>query len=208
MKLHLPPEERDVLQWAFTEIYFHDCYGLGTLSQAPATILDVGGNVGFFSMVARHHYPHATIHCYEPNRALSSALEAHLAPFNVRVFLEGVGLRAGRVRLELRGGSLHSVTKEAAGGDVVLTSFATAVDRIGNQVDLLKLDCEGAEWEILQDAASLRRVKMLTMEYHLWARPGSSVQDLEALLARHGFMITHHQPIDGATWGLMWAQKR
>ena len=31
------------------------------------------------------------------------------------------------------------------------------------------MDCEGSEWDILEDPESLRQVDNITLEYHLWA---------------------------------------
>ena len=46
-------------------------------------------------------------------------------------------------------------------------SIADAIARMGGKTDILKLDCEGTEWEILKDIASLKKVKAITLEYHL-----------------------------------------
>ena len=49
------------------------------------------------------------------------------------------------------------------------SSISKVIRRIahGGIVDLVKLDCEGAEWEILQDSQAMKCVINLTMEYHL-----------------------------------------
>src|SRR5688572_24992765 len=65
--LNFPDGEKQVLEYELAQIYFEDCYRLGKVMPKPARVLDIGGNVGMFSLVARHHFPKAIIHCYEPN---------------------------------------------------------------------------------------------------------------------------------------------
>jgi Methyltransferase FkbM domain len=92
-------------------------------------------------------------------------------------------------------------------GNIAQCAFAEAVTRLG-QVDLLKLDCEGAEWAILSDPAPWRSVRSLVMEYHLWAKPNSTTQELETALRYHGFAHIDIKPSRSGPWGLTFAQKR
>src|SRR5262245_45123028 len=55
-------------------IFLDDEYGLRSLQFPIRTIVDIGANIGLFSLWARHNFPNATIHAYEPNlEALSYA---------------------------------------------------------------------------------------------------------------------------------------
>ena len=66
-------------------------------------------------------------------------------------------------------------------------SLATAIERIGVAVDLLKLDCEGAEWEILKSEGCWHVVRNIRMEIHFLQ--GKSVEDARAALERNGFQL-------------------
>jgi hypothetical protein len=47
-------------------------------------------------------------------------------------------------------------------------SFDTIYKRIkSNTIDIVKMDCEGSEWEILNKTKIWKNIKFLTMEYHL-----------------------------------------
>ena len=189
------------------QIYFEDCYGLEKVRPAPARVMDIGGNVGMFSLVARHRFPDATIHCYEPNPRLQSFLRAHVEPIGVKVFGEAVGDRAGTVAMSGGSGSLYGTVVADEGGSVPMISFDTAVERIGGNIGLLKLDCEGAEWGILENSQAFDSVAVLTMEYHLWARPGSTTGDIEALVKRRGMRVDLISQKPGEEWGLMFARR-
>jgi FkbM family methyltransferase len=205
--LNFPAGERALLEHELEHIFLDDCYRLAALKPKPATILDVGGNVGLFSLVARHHFPHAVIHCYEPNPDLHGCLRNHVEPLQVQVFEEAVGSLAGKVAMEGSGGSLYMHVVSGTGGTIPMTAFDTAVERIGGKVDLLKLDCEGAEWDIIENAKSFDAVVVLVMEFHLAARPGATLQDLEVLLESRGMKVSSTVKKPEEDWGFLFASR-
>ncbi len=72
IELYLPASERGMLG-QFVEIILDDCYQLKSWKKKlipEAKILDIGGNVGLFSLAARKSFPQAVIHTYEPNSSL------------------------------------------------------------------------------------------------------------------------------------------
>jgi FkbM family methyltransferase len=205
LALSFPAAERYVLENELARIYFEDCYRLAKIHPRPATILDVGGNIGLFSIVARYWFPKAVIHCYEPNPALTPILHTHLDPLKVVIFGEAIGETSGSVQLTVGENSLHS--RVNGSGSVPMVTLDTAVERCGGAVDLLKLDCEGCEWGILERAAGLDAVKELTMEFHLWARAGSAVEDLHAILVHRGFQVISLDKEPHKSWGLLHARR-
>jgi hypothetical protein len=86
-------------------------------------------------------------------------------------------------------------------GDINLVSLRTAVERLGGSVDLLKLDCEGAEWEIFDDLEPFKAVGMVRMEYHL-TRPDRSLGWMIDRLTGAGFRLLRLQPNQGH--GIAW----
>jgi hypothetical protein len=88
-----------------------------------------------------------------------------------------------------------------------MVPLETVAERMGGRIDLLKIDCEGAEWEVLECKDSWESVREITMEYHLWARPGSHISDLIMLLEARGFVILELRTEPGKTWGLVRAKK-
>ena len=201
--LHFPVSERDVHEHEFGKIVFGDCYRLHEVPDAR-TVLDIGANIGLFALAARRAFPKAKIHCYEPNPAISHNLETHCIQAGCDYFLEAVGLNSGKASLNAgANGTLFTTTTSCDTGQINQVSFANAVARLG-AVDLLKLDCEGAEWEIFRDQETWKRVRHLVMEYHLWAQPSSSVQHLREVLSSLGFSRIEIQE-DAPQWGLAFA---
>ena len=73
---------------------------------------------------------------------------------------------------------------------------------------MLKLDCEGGEWSLFEDVESWKRIEALTMEYHLWAKPGSTLDDLRHKLSELGFEILAVTAAEDGTFGMLRARNR
>ena len=65
------------------------------------------------------------------------------------------------------------------------------LERLGGQIDLLKLDVEGSEWPLLLSEDGWEGVRNLTMEYHLWARQEMRIDGLVQRVCELGFRILH-----------------
>lgn len=172
---------------AFKDIFISDVYGLETLPHPPATVIDIGSHAGLFSLATRLYFPDATIHAYEPNPALWRHLDIHAKIGSFTFFQEAVGRMDGKAVLRHPGDSVFTQCVRSDGGETEVTAMAKAIDRIAGdkKLDLLKLDCEGAEWEILADEATMSRVRWLTLEYHLVGEHG--LNEMFNLLKQAGF---------------------
>lgn len=87
----------------FLGCFIEDVYGLREFNFTPRTILDVGANVGFFSMAARSYYPNALIHAYEPNPRIIAALANQARAAAFQYFSEAVGSENGTVEIAENG---------------------------------------------------------------------------------------------------------
>lgn len=171
----------------FIEIFLNDMYMIESIRNIQS-VLDVGANQGLFSIYARHLYPGARIHAYEPNSGLEGRLRRNCSLLDIDVFMEGVAATDGACNLQPMGDSNQTRIVTTETGGIPVTSLSQVLERIGGAVDLMKLDCEGFEWDILTDQQSLRRVRWLTMEYHLWAN-GSHHDQIGPWLERLGFDV-------------------
>ncbi len=172
--LNLPNEKN--MKVIFTEIFLDDTYKLEWIknfSKKKAikikSILDIGGNCGLTSMLSRQYFPESTIHCYEPNIDIEKYLEPNSKIANFKYFLEAVGANTGMVKLNIDNNQsvLSSVSSDKFGTTKQI-SFEEVLERFDkNKVDIVKMDCEGSEWEILEKVNLWKSVKFITMEYHL-----------------------------------------
>ena len=205
IELHLPNEHG--VRIAFIDILLDDCYRCTSLLKnggSIRTILDIGGNVGLFGLHARNVFKDAIVHVYEPNPLLHAFLSKHAASARFEYFLEAVGISSGHVSVKFDRESVLTRTQSDANGSVPQISFRQAIDRLGGVIDLLKLDCEGEEWELFKDKDSWRYVKNLSMEYHLF-ESWQTEQHVRNALTDLGFFITSFRP--GRNFGLITATR-
>ena len=187
----------------FTNVVLDDDYGLLSMSPLPATIVDIGANVGFFTKFARHCFPDATIHAYEPSPSTAAYARSNIEHQLTTLFVEGVAAEAGRAEMEEHGSSNLAQTIAGETGSIVLTSFATLLERIGGRIDLLKVDCEGAEWDFMRDPALFAHVGTIRMEYHLVN--GRTLDDVHGLALGIGFRVTKVVANNG--FGIAWLDR-
>lgn len=189
---------------AFIDILLDDCYGLRRLPRSVQRVLDIGAHAGLFSLAARNRFPVAEIHVYEPNPQMRPFLSRQADAGRFLVFDQAVGLTNGLVSLKAGGDSVHTQTQQNDNGEIQCVSFASAVARLKGTIDLVKLDCEGAEWEILKDGATWQNVRHLTMEFHLWA--GYTLEELKTRVTSLGFHIQRVENC-GPDFGLLQAER-
>jgi FkbM family methyltransferase len=180
-------------------IWLDDEYGIRALRNIH-TVVDVGANIGLFTIFARDVFPDAAIHAYEPNARVFPFLTANAGTLRAECFNEAVGSSEGRVEMcDVGDSRLAKVTAVETGG-VSRIGIEQVVDRMNGHIDLLKMDCEGSEWEILRDAEALGRVDNIRMEYHLG--PGQTCDELRRLSEAAGFRIESLRA--NRTWGIAW----
>ena len=187
----------------FTNVVLDDDYGLRTMRPIPSTIVDIGTNVGFFTKFARHCFPDAIIHAYEPSPPTAAYAQTNIQHRLTTLFVEGVAAEAGRAEMQEHGSSNLAQTIAGKTGSIVLTSFATVLERIGGRIDLLKVDCEGAEWDFMRDPALFAHVGAIRMEYHLV--DGRTLDDVHRLADKIGFKVTKLDENSG--FGIAWLDR-
>src|SRR5262245_59915949 len=149
------------------------------VDQSCQTIIDVGANVGMFTLLAAREAPASRIIALEPFPSTRARLEAHVARNGLadRVVCRPWALAGsdgsrvmdddGALPSQSRG--LFEAGTTHTGTPVVALSLATFWEREGiADADLLKLDIEGAGHELIAATPpeALRRAQAICLEYH------------------------------------------
>ena len=165
--------------YIYKEIFVDRCYDVADLDGIPApVVLDVGANIGFFALRMQSRYPAARILCFEPFPANFDALEETISLNgldNVQAVREAVSGEPGTLDLyvhptNIGGHSLYPHTAAEARERKVRVECTTLADVLKRHdipvCHLLKLDCEGAEHDILMalDLALAERIRSIVFE--------------------------------------------
>jgi FkbM family methyltransferase len=160
----------------FFEIFANGCYRRGLPSTLDGDVIDIGANIGAFTLDAARRFRNATVHAYEPDPqtclVLQRNVEANGLSSRVRIWNEAVAGVPGTLRLWSMDGSIAASAHPVAGAvghacDVTAVTLQTVVARTSGRVGLLKMDCEGAEADILETAGvALEVIEYFVAEYH------------------------------------------
>jgi FkbM family methyltransferase len=146
--------------------------------QTVSVVLDIGANIGVSSIYFARAFPQATIHAFEPEPGNCELLRANAAAHpRLRVHEVALGADDGSLTLfdsddaaNQGGFSAHGAGINPARSKVVPVRHAgRLLAELGiAAVDVIKVDTEGAEWEILTafDRKLLSGVRVIMGELH------------------------------------------
>ncbi len=166
-------------------------------------IIDIGAHIGLFSLLVSRSCPNGKIFSFEPIKKNFSLLNNNLElnklknifPFNLAVSKE-----SSKIKLFLdNDDSAHSLFGK---NNKFETVESISLDKIfdTNNIDsckILKLDCEGAEYEIIESLPKeyFNRIENIIMEYHFADSEPELVKKLIQKIKNMGFEIStkpHH----------------
>ena len=170
----------------FKEVFLDDEYWLRTLpTKQIQSIVDVGANAGIFAITARTFFRDAKINCYEPNDELKGFLNANARNFNFSINYSAVGLNPGKGELkDTYGDGSVAYFIENPTGKIPITTLHQIIKDNPKGIDLLKLDCEGYEYELFKAKGIWNDIRYITMEYH-----SNDLDKVVMILERLGFKI-------------------
>ncbi|MHB8244248.1 MAG: FkbM family methyltransferase [Acidimicrobiales bacterium] len=185
--------------WPTFEMFAEDVYHLGDLADVDLgegdAILDLGAHIGTSAVLFSRRWPAATVVCVEPNPGTFAYLQQNVARNGVRAELhnEAVGAAEGRATLfGVDDASCEASTSFKVSGtsrEVPVTSFERLMRDAPGEVKVVKLDCEGAEHEVLSVSTPelWQRVQVVLLEYHRTSDPASEWPEVEARMSDLGF---------------------
>lgn len=192
------PPGRTGLAETIVEMWGGRAYTSGGFYQpAPGhTILDIGANVGAFSLWVAQQCPEARVVAVEPSPDNFEMLQQNLAGWKHRVAVVCVAVGASRGRgLVVDGGRRtvdHRVrvvsADDARAESVKVVPLVDLLQQAGTElVDFLKMDIEGAEFDVFSTMSddTQRRFRKIALEYHDNLRPGTLAMLTERLERTH-----------------------
>lgn len=191
----------------FSDVWYHCSYTKFCPIPPNSLVVDVGANVGVFSLFAARSA--RLVYALEPASSNYSRLVPNTSQVeNIVPLNYACAARDGRRSLDVSGSpvtfSLMTSSSATTQESVNVISLATLFERFGiDRCDYLKLDCEGAEFEIIleSDLSLLNRLQRIVMEYHDHLSNKYSHVDLLERLKMLGFQAFSYNP--NSTYGMI-----
>jgi FkbM family methyltransferase len=202
----------------FKEIFVEDFYNitevLKNVPQKPL-IIDIGANIGLFEALILSKRPEADILAYEPFednvRLLKNMMNNNPSYLNnVKVFQKAVSDKDNEeinlyVKHSEGQSSIASIYEDFDPRNKNMTTVTTTtLEAIVNsnkidKIDILKMDCEGAEYPILYSTppSILKRIKLLLIEVHDLDNKDKNYLSLSTFLSSSGFKIKSNKTNNG-----------
>lgn len=183
----------------FWLIFFGSTY---EVRKTDRLIIDAGANIGAFSLYALLAAPNAQVIAIEPAPdscdRIRRLIRSHGFEHRFTLCQGALGSRAGTTTLNMQAGSQFRAT--GSGG--IQVRMLTLDEVATQEVDFLKMDIEGAEYETLAAAPVevLKEIHRITLEYH----PNGALSDCP--LEQAGFALAMVRD-DGNGYGIAHLQR-
>jgi FkbM family methyltransferase len=170
------------------EIFTQKVYEFASSNPAPR-IIDGGANIGLATIYFKKCFPRARVTAFEADHSIATILRANMAAQCISD-IEVLEAAIWKERCE--------VSFTAEGADSGMIDLQNSTSRkvpalplsqfLDEPIDFLKLDIEGAEFEVLSSCRSkLGSVQKAFIEYHSKAGKSQELPELLGLLKEAGF---------------------
>ena len=183
--------DQNTLQELFLREDYKDILPL--LPAGPARVVDVGANIGAFTIWLKSRHGISEAFCFEPEQTSRNLLRANLALNDCEAHVSGNALGGNSRTISLSPNLVHPQAtniyhrqeNDAPTQTIRVVALREWLAATPGEFDLLKLDCEGAEWEIIESATreDLSRFKVAIIEVH------SDMRDKPLPLAAFGRLM-------------------
>jgi FkbM family methyltransferase len=175
---------------SYWEIWHEHCYDC--LATNPRCVVDVGANIGAFSLYQTMSQHAERVIAFEPSPEVFARLAKNLELnelTNVRAVNAAVGDKPGTLAFSQ---GLMSINDRIDESGTLRVRVVTLDDELRDvpSIDLLKIDTEGYEAKVLQGAPdTLKKTRHVVLEMHY---PGEA-EEIRAMMEPLGFSLSKVQ---------------
>lgn len=196
------------------EVFIHETYQdiLTLIGSKPLNVVDIGANLGSFCIWLHHRIGLNRAYCFEPEADSFKLLNFNLAHnrcSTVQPTQAAMGGWARTAEIQLNesspgGTSLYGerpFSSRKSATIIKVLAFDEWLASVPESFDLLKLDCEGAEWEILRKCGknTFPKFRVVVAEVHDDPEGKHRVDEFKPLMEELGFRTIRW---DGKSQGL------
>lgn len=155
-----------------------------------AYIIDCGAHIGLSVIYLKSICPTANILCFEPDKKNFNLLKKNIASHqlkNIEAKEEAIWTENTSLTF-VQDGNMGSKIGDKTSGNSVEVKATRLKDYLDKRIDFLKMDIEGAEYEVLKDISErLGNVSKMFIEYHGTFEQNSELLEILNLVSKAGF---------------------
>jgi FkbM family methyltransferase len=175
------------------QIFKFDLYGFKADNDNPV-ILDCGAHVGLASIYFATKYPNSQIHSFEADPSIAKMLTENINSLGLKIVnahSQAVWINEEGVCFYKSGDDSGFISDEEPESLEKVPSIRLKQIIQNQHVDLLKLDIEGAEYDVIKDCdEALANVKNIIIEVHKFRDHNGSLGELLGILEKNHFEYT------------------
>jgi len=155
-----------------------------------AYIIDCGAHIGLSVIYLKSICPSGHIICFEPDAKNFDLLQKNISSHqlkNIEAREEAVWVENTTLNF-IQDGNMGSKIGDTKSSNSVKVKAVRLKDFLNKKVDFLKLDIEGAEYEVLKDiSGSLENIDKMFIEYHGTFEQNNELLEILDLVLKAGF---------------------
>jgi FkbM family methyltransferase len=176
---------------SYFEIFKSESYKFKSKNEVPF-ILDCGANIGMSVIYFKKLYPKATIIAFEPDDYIFGFLKKNMTTYgytDVELVDKAVWIKDDILSFN-SDGALGGRFAEIGESNIQkkVPTIRLRDYLIKNKIDFLKLDVEGAEYEIIKDCSDLiKDIDYIFIEYHSKPEKPQTLHEILEIIKSAGF---------------------
>lgn len=193
------------LMFIFHEIWLDKIYSPKGYEIKPnETVVDIGGNIGVFALFAATRENGVYVHSFEPFPANAKFFKQNLDDSHIKnIVFHNLAVADKSIErvLQIEDSWLnHSLIDQDSKTDGIVVKCISLDEALAKVAvcDLLKLDCEGSEYEILYSCSSdsIKKIKKIVGEFHNVDNETRNGEGLRKFLKNNGYQIDVFYSLD------------
>lgn len=181
------------------EVFFYQDYLKYFKSSNPQVIIDIGANVGYFTIFAKSYFPSAKIYSFEPFEKSFAHLSEQIKLNNysdISASKKAIAKKSGSAELNVVGDCGENTLVATSNAKDTVKIETISLENVFNNFqieccDFMKIDCEGSEYEIFYNLPEhlFYKIKHIAMETHDLDQELLNRKALANFLKKQGFEI-------------------
>jgi FkbM family methyltransferase len=193
------------------EVLMRETYSavLQLLPERPLRVVDVGAHIGMFTLWLSRRVQLESVVCFEPDPESFKLCRfnlAHLSMASIQPVAVGSHASRATIHIDPHGSSRSTLVEDLPGRSANTASAQITVIALPDwfeqhgPIDLLKMDCEGAEWDLLRQSPRVfMYAATIIAELHDDPVERRTHEDFRRALRDMGFRVLQHPHLFVAT---------